>query len=526
MRNLPCDTFVADLNASLMLSATEITRRHRLYIGLADAKRNPCILRPVPRRARKRTGDLEPPVDGCGTLRNFDGTCIDLCNPSRHEIFGEHLAHLPGRISPASDASRADALMLAQRFRSLQHRRNHNWTELFMPPLHFDGISGMIHQMSSWLVWALLHNRTYVPGDADDAFLKHVAGRDWSADVGSGGKMAVGCMTGRSFECIFEPLAPPLLACSSMEAAALKHFYATGVLARSLNMGWGGGEDANEVCYGSRETFAERGGFWLHAQAVKYVFRLRPLVEAAFARRRVRELGWDGDGPRVPTIGIHIRRGDKCGIRRADVMRKHGGLCDESYTAYRNAAQALQRRYGYRHIFLATDDTQAVAACNSWASFESCFAFDQTRRGENSVHNGDNSSAERTLNILLDIDTLSRCSAFIGAFTSTQVSNIAYELLVARRGAHVPFVNFGHWAWGDIDHGNDLLKASTVRQSETGTRTVRHASKSSMSSMVQAHRDVTGPPRWYKPTAAGAWLLGVCSLIGLLLVTMCYLEQR
>lgn len=30
------------------------------------------------------------------------------------------------------------------------------------------------------------------------------------------------------------------------------------------------------------------------------------------------------------------------------------------------------------------------------------------------------------------------------------MSNIAYELLVARRGRHVPFINFGHWAWGDI----------------------------------------------------------------------------
>jgi hypothetical protein len=35
---------------------------------------------------------------------------------------------------------------------------------------------------------------------------------------------------------------------------------------------------------------------------------------------------------------------------------------------------------------------------------------------------------------------------------------MAYELLVARRGHHVPFVTFGHWQWGDIDRGLDVFK--------------------------------------------------------------------
>ena len=48
-------------------------------------------------------------------------------------------------------------------------------------------------------------------------------------------------------------------------------------------------EDANEVSYGAAETHRELGGFWMHAQATQYVFRLVPPLRAAFARRRAAE---------------------------------------------------------------------------------------------------------------------------------------------------------------------------------------------------------------------------------------------
>ena len=54
------------------------------------------------------------------------------------------------------------------------------------------------------------------------------------------------------------------------------------------------------------------------------------------------------------------------------------------------------------------------------------------------------------------------------ASPASQVSNIAYELLVARRGRHVPFVTFGHWAWGDIDRRNDAFRfARTAMRTAT-----------------------------------------------------------
>ena len=45
---------------------------------------------------------------------------------------------------------------------------------------------------------------------------------------------------------------------------------------------------------------------------------------------------------------------------------------------------------------------------------------------------------------------------------------MAYELLVARRGHHVPFVTFGHWQWGDIDRGTDVFKGMPPRHASRG----------------------------------------------------------
>lgn len=176
----------------------------------------------------------------------------------------------------------------------------------------------------------------------------------------------------------------------------------------------------------------EHGGFWVHAQALRFVFRLRREVEDGFERRRVAELGWAAgraglaprrlasSSPRLPratrppTIGMHIRVGDKCAAGHT------AGVCDREFRPYRQAAEQLRERYGARHIFLATDSRRAAAACRTWAGF-SCVSFDGAGHGANSVHNGHNRSSEVTLSILLDVDTLARCDYFVGSFYSSQV---------------------------------------------------------------------------------------------------------
>ena len=253
-----------------------------------------------------------------------------------------------------------------------------------------------------------------------------------------------------------------------------KHSLAMQKALTPTNMGWGAGQDPNEMCYGNAATYREFGGFWLHSQAVAHVFRLNGDLEAAFDLRRRAELGWRGSAPPVPTIAMHVRRGDKCrvGARNRAVSNLPGGLCDPSLSAYREAAEAIQRQYGANRIFLATDDAMALSECRQWGGFL-CSAFagnGSFERGANSASNAEQGerAAGITAAMLLDLDTLSRCDYFIGAFASTQVSNIAYELLVARKGHHVPFITFGHWQWGDIDHRTDVFKNSPRGKSSRG----------------------------------------------------------
>ena len=112
--------------------------------------------------------------------------------------------------------------------------------------------------------------------------------------------------------------------------------------------GWGHGDDPNELGYG-RGVSKRHGAFWLHSQIVAYVFRLRADVRAAFRRQRHRELGWSRNGSHPPTVGVHVRRGDKSQ--------------DGSFAEYRDALETLRRSYGVRHVFMATDEPEAISAC-------------------------------------------------------------------------------------------------------------------------------------------------------------------
>jgi len=441
----------ASLETALSLARSEVARRARRIISASEiAHTGPCAAEHV------RTG--------CGVIDDGGSTCVDLCHVTQHVEYGEYKTFLPPaeRLNAAVDAAAMrDAERLASEFERQQMRAHVNYSAALMPKLHFDGVGGMLHQMSSWLVWARLHGRTYLPNDVDDAFANHAQGAVHARTEGRSG-----CLARRSFECFFEPMvAHRWFTCPLDEEPLRDHGRQLAAVLKPTNMGWGSSQDANEVCYGS-EVHHGRGGFWLHAQGVAFIFRLLPHIAADFRHRRHATLGWGVDGSHQPTIGMHIRRGDKCS---RDSGMSQRGICSSTFGAYRDAADAMRKRYGVSRIFLASDDAAAVVACQSWAGF-SCRAFPAggMHRGVNSVHNGDSQSANTTLAILLDIDTLASCDFFVGTFFASQVSNIAYELLVARRGRHVPFVTFGHWAWGDIDRRNDAFRfARTAMRTAT-----------------------------------------------------------
>ena len=502
-----------ELKLSVSTMAKESSTRHEYLIGVGDVDASP--------------------VNGCesqcGALDSGDG-CVDLCarQPGYPET-SERLAFLPqhsGRLLPSSASEsrqRADAARLQQLIDMNQHGHASSpceWSQVLMPLLHFDGIMGMVHQMASWLIWGAMHNRVYRPSDQEDAFARHAYGLSPEVRRLAG----PGCERGMSFECFFANVVPANCRCSPHRSHGVDGNY-TAAMRRALpplNMGWGRGDDPNEVNYGSNATFKRHGGFWVHAQAVAYIFR--PLHSKLLAQRRANELaalGWgQADRPREPVIGMHIRYGDKC---KAQVTKKTEGrargLCDPLFRAYRRAAETLRAQYGVRRIFLATDSLAALDACRSWTGF-TCDAFRHSRRGINSVRNAKEnpSSGNVTMEIILDVDTLAWCDFFIGSFYYSQVSNIAYELLVARAGRHVPFINFGHWAWGDIDHGSSVFKTAIVGRTSVSLDTQLSLELQMSHQLYRCER-----PWWWRlfmrssPTAdecvAGYWRK-MCSMQG------------
>lgn len=303
-------------------------------------------------------------------------------------------------------------------------------------PLAFDGITTMLHRMAGALVWGLAHGRAYLPLDpsavlsADhvpDPFGRHAAGS--RAD----GR----CLGGLSYECFFAPRFSSMPSCPLDARASLLAADRSKYFLRMQDAFHPMHDEPAAVCY-APPAFRQHGGFWVHAQALLYLFELRADHAAHFERRRRALLGWRSNRWHAPTIGVHVRRGDKCGHDTvvAATGRLSGKLdrelcADTSFSYVREATREIGQRYGARHVFLATDDPRAAAACQSWEGL-TCASASDARRGSNSVDNGpaNNQSAAVTLSVLFDVDTLGWCDYFVGTFDS-QVRR--YRCAVARR---------------------------------------------------------------------------------------------
>lgn len=219
-------------------------------------------------------------------------------------------------------------------------------------------------------------------------------------------------------------------------------------------------------------AYSSLGVFEYRAMLVAFLHRpnqaMRQLVRVASAKMR----GWDFD---VPCIGMHIRRGDSCNDKEA----KRECYPNERYI---EAALHLRRKYDIHCIFVATDDSTAPealreaftkidaanhtnAAGGAWHKMQ---VFDQQndRSPYNKCPNGlceikgkhvylEN---ERHLykgaqgfklgsEMLVDIELLSSCVAFVGAMSSNNF-RLAVELAYARRGLHPPFISLDtSWCW-------------------------------------------------------------------------------
>jgi hypothetical protein len=173
-------------------------------------------------------------------------------------------------------------------------------------------------------------------------------------------------------------------------------------------------------------------------------------------------------------IGIHIRRGDSCNDKEAFRV-----CFDDQH--YVKAAQRLRSTYNLHCIYIATDDSSAPDAIrkafeeeddkfvklNANLSSQELLTQFQWRRMKVFDQGNDRSAYdlcpkgickggqylenERHLykghqgfrlgmEMLIDIEFLAACTAFVGAFSSNNF-RLAVELHFARQGVHPPYIS-------------------------------------------------------------------------------------
>lgn len=211
-------------------------------------------------------------------------------------------------------------------------------------------------------------------------------------------------------------------------------------------------------------AYRDMGLFWWTAQ--QWTWLLRPTRELAERVATAKEnYSWED---RRPILGIHVRHGDSCmsseGSRTA---RKCEGL-----EVYMKAIDQL-KEYGYKSIFLATDDfAVAQQARDTFPQYYWLIGSPSQSQARNKGNGWDHrfeqmafESGDKSLNlkqefqeVLTDIHLLSDVDGFIGKFTSN-VDRIAYALNVGRRGCAVPFVSLD--AFWCNDYGMEKGKTAT-----------------------------------------------------------------
>ena len=139
-----------------------------------------------------------------------------------------------------------------------------------------------------------------------------------------------------------------------------------------------------------------------------------------------------------PCIGIHVRRGDACTTN----WRK----C-HTFDEYMQVAIQMRRKYGLKHIYLATDD-EKITSAESLAKYPG-FEF-MYQKMDRSIYSGKDQGTwvEHKMeklgrsamhDVMKDIHATSRCDAFVGTFFA-HIGRVVLELMIQRKGFVPPYV--------------------------------------------------------------------------------------
>ena len=297
-------------------------------------------------------------VSPCGALPLEDG-CLDLCEqkdgtlsyiPVNTQLQGKHFP------SGARRAMLRDAAQLRAALDARQHDACISEEQRpLVATIPFDGLGSMIHTTITWLGWAFLNNRTFWPMYKGSLLSLHPFPPIASC------KVRIGRLSLTPSNFSTSVAMPP---CGHADMVAVMLTSTEHELERDID----GNVLGVRKLHGFRDGFApaayaQHGSFWFHSQLLDFIWRLSPDLAVAFDEERA-QLGLGEH----PVIGMHVRRGDKCGELEGEGAPRgvRPALCDLTMTDFELAAQRMRTRYGVTQIFLATDSLDAVEACQRW----------------------------------------------------------------------------------------------------------------------------------------------------------------
>ena len=133
-------------------------------------------------------------------------------------------------------------------------------------------------------------------------------------------------------------------------------------------------------------------------------------------------------------IGMHIRQGDKVWERDGDLP---------TLSQYHDVALSYQQRWGFRHLFLASDSSLVLdQAKREWTSFTIHTRSDAQPVGNTTLTVGSKVFNEEdatpfALDALTNLYLLSICQTFIG-FLHTNFGMLAAELQAVKNFTRAP----------------------------------------------------------------------------------------
>jgi len=183
------------------------------------------------------------------------------------------------------------------------------------------------------------------------------------------------------------------------------------------------------------------GHFASVALILSYLYRPSPILERLIHEHKA-QMDWPTDNGTTPVLGIHYRSGDSC----LEMTFVFGRRCDP-FDVYMAEADILQEKYGFQHIFLATDSDSVLAQLDDYPNWTFHYIRDIDRGGVRNSQSIDKLLVDGTVDgcreateSFLDTYLLGHCDAFIGKFSSN-MDRIGYAFMFARFRHHVPHIS-------------------------------------------------------------------------------------